>query len=188
MKRILSRLCYFFGCILIAIAIYRTWQHENPNRLQFNVANTELNQFEKQKNNGPAVPVGLSIQDIGIYSAIISAQKSGSNWETTDSGISYLSSSSIPGEIGNSILYGHNWKSILGNLYKARPGQRIEIVYSNNEKRSFIINTIQVVSPDQASVLKNTNDKRITLYTCTGFLDQKRLVVVAMLEESLAKK
>ena len=80
---------------------------------------------------------------------------------------------------GNSILYGHNWNSLLGDLENAKPGYTVEIIYKNSVKRYFRISYIAIVNPNQIHVLNQTNDARLTIYTCTGFLDQKRLVVTA---------
>jgi len=92
-----------------------------------------------------------------------------------------LLDSPIPGRIGNSIFYGHNWTSLLGNLVNAKPGQEISIAFGSGEIERFKISYVQVVKPSQTDILNQTNDRRITLYTCTGFLDSKRLVVVANL-------
>jgi len=71
----------------------------------------------------------------------------------------------------------------LGNLEKAKSGQVIEIEFKNGEKKHFLIQRLATVWPDQKSVLYPSEDKRITLYTCTGFLDSKRFVVVATTQD-----
>ncbi|MBI2028304.1 MAG: sortase [Candidatus Levybacteria bacterium] len=103
-------------------------------------------------------------------------------WEITAQGVSYLSSSPLPGEKGNSVLYGHNWTNILGNLIKIKPGEEIVIVSNRNNKRTFVVEHISVVDPENTQILANTSDRRITLYTCSGFLDSKRFVVTALLK------
>ena len=61
--------------------------------------------------------------DLPIYPASIN----GTSWETTTKGVSYLKNTPTPGEIGNSVMYGHNWTNLLGPLVRAKPGQKIEI-------------------------------------------------------------
>jgi len=102
-------------------------------------------------------------------------------WETTDKGVSFLDTSAIPGQLGNSIMYGHNWNSLLGNLKNVSPGQKIEIIDKNGLVTEFIVEIVQEVDPSNSDILAPTNDKRLTLYTCSGFLDSKRLVVTAFL-------
>lgn len=82
-------------------------------------------------------------------------------------------------------MYGHNWASILGNLDKTKIGQEIEVDFANNTTKYFTITGILVVNPSNTSVLLPSTDNRLTLYTCTGFFDTKRLVITAVLKPSL---
>jgi len=156
------------------------WQRRNPDRLRFDIDNIKI---ERAEENIDKKPVLLRIKDLGIELPIYEAEiKDNNKWPTTTEGISYLVSSPIPGEIGNSILYGHNWANLLGNLTKAKPGQIVEIIFSDWSRKIFTIANTQVVSPSQTEILKNSDDTKLTLYTCTGFLDSKRFVVTAKLK------
>ena len=115
---------------------------------------------------------------------IIPSKITNNTWEATSQGVSHLSSSPIPGEKGNSILYGHNWTNLLGNLTKIKPGAEINIILKNREKKIFIVEYVSIVGPNDTQILADTDDTRITLYTCTGFLDSKRFVVTALLKNS----
>ena len=119
-----------------------------------------------------------------IYLPIKQATISDGNWEASHDAISYLISSPVPGEKGNSILYGHNWPNLLGNLPKVKPGQNIEIIFNNGTRSVFTVVYTSVVNPDQTHILNDSQDNRITLYTCTGFLDRKRFVATAVLQEN----
>lgn len=77
-------------------------------------------------------------------------------------------------------MYGHNWTNLLGSLTKIKTGDTIEIVYVDNSKKEFVVKLIQEVEPDNISILNNTDDKRLTIYTCSD-LDSKRFIVVASL-------
>lgn len=112
--------------------------------------------------------------ELPAYSAVIN----GATWQTTKRGISYLSTSPLPGEQGNSVLYGHNWPNLLGNLHEVKPGDAVFVTRANTTSR-FIVRYVAVVDANEHSVYAATNDTRITLYTCTGFLDRDRLVVTA---------
>ena len=83
--------------------------------------------------------------------------------------------------MGNSVLYGHNFPSILGSLTKIKPNDKIEIIMSNGEKKIFTVKYTSIVGQDQTHILSQTKDARITVYTCTGFLDTKRFVATAIL-------
>lgn len=157
----------FYGCVLL-------WERNNPSRLSFNNYSPKINYSPR------FYPVSIEIPAVSIKTAIIPSNLNNKQWETTKDGVSYLLSSPIPGTTGNSILYGHNWPTILGKLEQVKTGQTITITNSNGVRNTFLVESIAIVTPDQIHVLAASNDVRITLYTCTGFLDSKRLVVTAV--------
>ncbi len=128
---------------------------------------------------GDHLPYSLEIPSIHANLPIIPALIQGKTWETTTKGVSYLKTTPIPGEKGNSVIYGHNWKTILGDLTQVKPGQKIIITMNDGVKKEFKVEYTATVDPSQTYIIDNTKDTRITLYTCTGFLDSKRFVVVA---------
>ena len=64
------------------------------------------------------------IKDLGIDLPVIPAKAKNNHWDTTDNGVSYLLSSPVPGDTGNSIFYAHNWASLFGNFASARTPTR----------------------------------------------------------------
>ena len=114
-----------------------------------------------------------------IYPATIHGVK----WDQTTKGVSYLQSSPLPGRAGNSILYGHNWQNLLGHLHNVKPGQKIFVRYGSTTL-AFTITYTGVVTDHDISILAPTKDTRLTIYTCTGFLDRQRLVVTALRDPS----
>ena len=177
MKRFSANFLVVFGLILLVSAAYLTWQRYNPNRLSFNLSNLTTEKVNGQDSRPQAV--AILIDDLGIKLPIFPAKLENGKWEATTKGVSYRVDSPVPGETGNSILYGHNWPSILGSLPKAKPGQEIVILYSDGTNQRFTIKYLQVVTPQQTEILAATTDSRLTLYTCVGFADSKRLIVVA---------
>lgn len=157
------------------------WERNNPSRIAF----TEYQPTNYSNYN--VIPVRIRIPSLNIDLPIIEATINKNKWATTNDGVSYLETSPLPGYKGNSILYGHNWNNLLGKLKYIKPGEKIEIAYSNGTIKKFSVNTMGVVTPDQTHVLLPSKDVRITLYTCTGFLDSKRLVVTALLENTISK-
>jgi len=123
--------------------------------------------------------VHIAIPAVHIALPVIEGDYQNATWPTSKTSIVHISSSVEPGKSGNSILYGHNWPNLLGNLKNTQIGQEIEIGYANKSKKTFTITSIQTVNPDNTEVLKNTSESQVTLYTCIGFLDSKRLVVMA---------
>lgn len=127
-------------------------------------------------------PVEVTIADLHIDLPVYSARITNGTWETTPEGVSYLSSSPLPGNLGNSILYAHNWSALFGNLRYAKPGQRVTIKFSDGAIRNFMIYYTAIVPASQLHILDGSSDRRITFYTCTGFLDSQRFVAVALLD------
>lgn len=56
----------------------------------------------------------------------------GDRWTTTRTGVSYYTASSLPGD-GNTVLYGHNTKDILGSLWRVETGDTIYVVLKSGE-------------------------------------------------------
>lgn len=127
-----------------------------------------------------SLPTHLEIPSLALELPIYPAEIVGGRWQTTSEGISYLTSSPLPGDVGNSVMYGHNWPNLLGNLHNIQPGDTIS-VYFGSKRLDYVVHFVSVVSPAETSIYADTPDTRLTLYTCTGFLDSKRLVVTAQL-------
>lgn len=178
MRNLLANTLITLGIILVILAGLLFWQRYNPQRLAFSDVGSEAGISDSKSTNQPVV---LMIEDLDIKLPVFPARSQKGNWETTTKGVSYLVTSALPGQVGNSIFYGHNYKNILGNLKNAKPGQIIEVKLANGDWIRYRIEYVQTVAPDQTGILDQTDDTRLTLYTCTGFLDSKRLVVIALL-------
>ncbi|OGK32199.1 hypothetical protein A3F57_01390 [Candidatus Roizmanbacteria bacterium RIFCSPHIGHO2_12_FULL_36_11] len=174
----MSKYIINFGLICLILAGILLFQRNNPKRIAFYSVPFKTDRSYSSKKN---LPTRLVIKDLAIDLPIVPAKVNGQQWETTTQGVSWLTSSPLPGEKGNSIIYGHNWGSLLGKLIRIKPGSLIEIRYSNGSKNTFTVNTIATVSPKEVSVLRQSEDRRITVYTCTGFFDEKRFAVAALL-------
>ena len=172
MKR---NLCFIIGMLLLFFASFLWYERHTPRRLTFAYT------AQAKQTTHVEPPIGISIPSLGITLPIFPAIIAGKTWPTTDKGVSYLVSSPLPGGKGNSILYGHNWPNLLGKLHEIKIGDKIMVMGKNNTVKNFSVKYIAEVDPSNASILAPSQDNRITLYTCTGFLDSKRFVVVATL-------
>jgi len=125
-------------------------------------------------------PSAISLPSLGINLPVVITHMDGKKWPTTPSGVSYLANTAIPGDIGNAVFYGHNWPSLLGHLKQAKNGEKLYIQYQDGITKEFTIDSISEVEPNSTEILAQSSTPKITLYTCTGFLDTKRLVVTAI--------
>lgn len=173
----IANLLLLLGFIFLVFSVYLFWLRTSPTKIEFEIQETEISKTDYVYSDSS--PYKLTISSIGVELPIIKSKIERGEWEVTEEGVSYLSSSPIPGDFGNSILYGHNWPNLLGKLPKVRPGDEIVITMSNSEVRKFIVDKTQIVEPTNTSILAFSNQPQITIYTCTGILDSKRFVVVA---------
>ena len=100
-------------------------------------------------------------------------------WTISVTGISYLTTSGKIGEQGNVVLYGHNTQEVLGRLWKVQVGDIVEVTDSGGNVRKYEVFERKEVKPNKVEILESTGDSRLTIYTCSGFLDTARFVVVA---------
>ena len=173
-----ANLLLAFGWITLLLLTFLIYQRYNPQNLAFKI--NEISQPAYSEKSG-IVPTGIKIDSINLLLPVTASEIKNNKWEASTKSVNFLKTSVIPGEKGNSVLYGHNWPNLLGNLKKAEPGDKVTVIYSDNSERNFEIEYKTQVSPSETSILSNSEDNRITLYTCAGFLDTKRLVVVAKL-------
>lgn len=101
------------------------------------------------------------------------------SWTISPTEASYLTASALPGESGNIIIYGHNKRSILGNLRALKRYEKITLTLSDGTTKIYQVKSMQQVSPSQTKLLEPTTEEVLTLYTCAGIMDSQRFVVRA---------
>ncbi len=172
MRKFLSRLFSILSVLSLIFGLYLVYLRYSPRKLAFKTPPVAVAETSHK-------PVGLTITSAKIHLPVVLSKIVNNNWEVTTKGVSFLETSEEPGKTGNAVFYGHNWTSLLGNLVSVKPGDSVEVLMDNGEKKNFTVEYTAVVSPNQTQIIEQTHDKRVTIYTCTGFLDSKRFVVVA---------
>lgn len=175
-RKTLSRIFVFLGIFCLLSAAYLFWERTNPYRLSF----ASYVETPGAKPQETIYPVRIRIPGVSVDVPVQPATITDGKWPASSTGVSHLSTSPIPGEQGNSILYGHNWSNLFGSLKNVHNGDTIDITLSNGEIRRFSVEMTDTVAPEQTHILSASDDIRLTLYTCTGFLDMKRFVVTAI--------
>lgn len=176
--RIISKALIIAGLLMVGLSILLTLSRFNPRRLNFSGQPRVEAETPVKKVKGVA-PKHIIIAGTSINLPVVPSTIRNQVWETSDKGVSYLTMSPIPGEVGNSILYGHNWSELLGPLTGVKPGQTIRIRYEDETQKTFIVENTATVSPKDTSILMASNEPLLTIYTCTGLFDSKRFVVTA---------
>src|SRR6266702_1708208 len=102
MKYVLSYLLILAAIALILFALFLFWERINPRRLVFNTNTVQSNNTNKTSEH--ISPSEITIPKEHIHLPILPAILNQGVWETTTQGASYLKTSPIPGEDGNSII------------------------------------------------------------------------------------
>lgn len=114
----------------------------------------------------------------------------GESQEALDQGAWRMPTTSTPDKGGNTVISAHRFKYLPPNnttfylLDKLNRGDRLFVYWQGKEYKYVVIES-KVVEPTEISILDNTPDNRLTLFTCTPlFSTAKRLVVVSVLTKS----
>lgn len=100
-------------------------------------------------------------------------------WTISEDGATHLLSSSAPGQGGNTVIYAHNKKDLFGPIRWLNVGDEIILKNMNGEVFNYEITDKKTVSPKEISYVLQKNEETLTLYTCTGFADKDRYIVIA---------
>lgn len=101
-------------------------------------------------------------------------------WGVATNAASIASTSARPGESGNIVIYSHNFSRLFGRLSRVKIGDRITLTSADGSLHLYTVTQKDIVSPSQIDALVPTNTEILTLYTCSGLFDSKRLVMQAL--------
>lgn len=128
---------------------------------------------------GTTQPVEIAIPSLNIKLPLSETVIKNGVWQISPLGASHLTSSAVPGEKGNIIIYAHNTNDRFGHIMDIKKGARIVVTSLDGKQHSYEVIKTATVSPDQIDLLLPTAFETLTVYTCTGFFDSKRFVVVS---------
>lgn len=130
---------------------------------------------EEKKNSLPA-SIAIPTLDLDLLIAPGIVKKN--QWTLYDDKISWLATSEPPGSGKNVILYGHNRPLLFGKLDSLQIGEEIIVIDSSGAAFTYTVAQTRKVSPEDVDVIISPKNQ-LTLYTCEGSFDEKRLVVIA---------
>jgi len=126
-----------------------------------------------------SAPIRINIHSMNIDLEVSETTITNNSWEISTSGASHLSTSANPGEKGNIVIYAHNTNDRFRNLSEVKIGDKITLYSKENKPYLYSVGKILIVDPSQIDLLMPTKKEILTIYTCTGFADTKRLVLQA---------
>ena len=99
-------------------------------------------------------------------------------WTVPTGGAAILTNPSAVGASGQ-VIYGHNWRSVFASLTKASAGDVIATEYANGQRMLYSVTEVFETGSSDRSALTRGSSTSLIVYTCTGWLDSRRVVVVA---------
>jgi len=167
----LPKTLFFVGSIFVCISLlYHVHQLAQLSFYQQHIPNTV---------HLTSRPVEISIPKVDLDLPVLETIIANSTWQIADNGISHLAITSRPGEDGTIILYGHNTEDRFGPLLWLSVGDSIVLTNGDNKTFTYVIKKIVTVDPSDTKVLTTQKGPTLILYTCTGFADLKRYVLIA---------
>ncbi|MCL4339046.1 sortase [Patescibacteria group bacterium] len=131
-----------------------------------------------QTKKSQYTPLRIVIPSVDIDLAVKEAKVVNGYWEVFPSGAGWGEGSGYPGEKGNQVIFAHARQGMFLPLKNVKDGEDV-YVFTSDKWYQYKIDNIQEVLPSQTEVIAPTKDEVLTLYTCTGFADSKRLIVTA---------
>lgn len=125
-----------------------------------------------------ANPHTIEIPSISLTMNIKPAVALANDWQVYDDAVSWLSTSGNLNS-GNIVLYAHNKKDAFGKIIQMGIGNEI-ILKSDQIEQKYQVTQIFDATPKDIHLLENTNENKLTMYTCSGWFDAKRFFVIAL--------
>lgn len=110
---------------------------------------------------------------------IIEANVVSGFWELSESSASHGVGSGNLGEKGNIVVFAHARDELFGPIRDIKKGDAIYLL-TKNSWHKYRVSETKLVDPNQIEVIAPTPKETLTLFTCSGFLDSKRLIVKAL--------
>jgi LPXTG-site transpeptidase (sortase) family protein len=176
-NRKLHDLGFFALCALVVLG---AWLIKNAGIGKEVVASDQIMLTDiKSTENAPLKePTRIIIPDLSIDIPTQRSEIVKGYWEVFEDKAGWGEGSGYPGETGNQVIFAHAREGLFIKLPDIKPGAKIYVT-TENGWYSYEVKEIKEVIPSDISVLAPTDDETLTLYTCSGYKDQKRLVVVA---------
>ena len=124
------------------------------------------------------VPIKIIIPNLNISIDVEKSKIIGGYWEVFEDKAGWGEGSGYPGQPGNQVIFAHARENLFLPLRSIEVGARVYIL-TDSVWFDYQVTEIKEVLPNQIEVIAPTEDETLTLYTCSGYKDSKRLIVTA---------
>lgn len=126
-----------------------------------------------------SVPIQIIVDKVGINLPIAETAITNGVWQIAPNAVSHLNISARPGENGPIILYDHNTDDKFGPIRWLSTKDTIQIKTADGKSHTYKITQMMTVAPDKMEIFTQQRDESLILYTCDGFADLERFVIIA---------
>jgi len=162
---------------ILLLLIYSGWRFHQIRILSFWDKENQVVASSLERKG--AVPTYIKSYPVGIDIDIKEARIEKGVWQTFENSVSHLDTSGRIGEGKNIVIYGHNKDNIFGPIRYMKEGSEIELRDENNNIFTYKVFKTDIVKPDNLEYVLPKDEEVLTLYTCIGFFDSERFIVVA---------
>lgn len=102
-------------------------------------------------------------------------------WETSEMTASHGLGSANPGERGNVVIFAHAREGLFLGIKDIKKDDSVYVL-TNDKWYRYKVSEVSDVYPSDIKVVMPAGNEELTLFTCSGFFDEKRLIVKALPE------
>ena len=124
-------------------------------------------------------PQRITMPTVDIDLPVEGSIEQAGEWKISENGADFALNTSVPNPTsGNTAIFGHDRPHLFRRIHDLKVGDQITVT---NSQGSFIyaMTGSKVVTPQDISVMDQTETSTLTLLTCDGWLSQNRYVVTA---------
>ena len=134
--------------------------------------------FSAEEAPQEKLPVRIVLPSLSIDLEVKAAKNVNGYWQVFPDTAAWGEGSGLPGEAGNQVIYAHARKGLFLPLRDIALGMKVYVL-TKEAWYWYEVKEVKEVKPTQVEVIAPTEDETLTLYTCSGFADSKRLIVSA---------
>lgn len=158
-----------FGLFLFFLGASRWWQ----------LRVLSFAQVPAAVATGGEIPNQIIIPSLKIDIPVDEAEIKEGIWQISYKNATFLKTSARPGMGGNIVIYGHNKKAIFGSLPYLALGQKVILKTREGKTYEYEVYRKEFVAPSRVDLVSPTDHEELTLFTCWGLFDGRRVVVKA---------
>ena len=129
-------------------------------------------------------PKKIIIPSLDISLPVTTTKIINDTWDVSYSSASFGETTTIPGNLGNTVIFAHSMPHLFNDLPDIKK-QDIIHVFTDKDWFKYKVVEIKIVEPEDINVLMKNGNYELTLYTCIGNNWEKRFIVKAILISSI---